>query len=184
MEFHVLKEQSSCHDLNKPVSLSDHCLLHITFVPCLLMQSVHSAGHEPFPSLMAEIDVVSGLRNHYFPPVKWQWEVSRADRGNVYLFIDRNQMEDFPSGKDGEDLAVGPCLVGWLRSLNSFKSYRLHASNQNLLACQTFICQIYNNIVYSSTCWQCEWCMHGSSNVTTTIFPKLLTLSMSYSTIL
>ncbi len=132
-----------------------------------------------FPLWWQRLKVVSGLSNLYFPPVKWQWEVSRADRGNVYRFIDRNQMEDFPSGKD---LAVGPCLVGWLGSLNSFKSYRLLASNQDLLACQTCICQIYNNIVYSSTCWQClmtVWVLHGSSNVTTTFFPKLLTLSMS-----
>lgn len=98
VEFHVLKEQSSCHDLNKLVSLSDHCLLHITFVPCLLMQSVHSAGHEPFPSLMAEIDVVSGLRNHYFPPVKWQWEVSRADR--VFLLTEI-KWRTFPQGRMG-----------------------------------------------------------------------------------
>lgn len=115
-----------------------------------------------FPLWWQRLMVVSWSSNLYFPPVKWKWEVSRADRANVYLFIDRNQMEDFPSGKD---LAVGPCLVGWLRSLNSFKSYRLHASNQNLLACQTFICQIYNNIVYTvavlvdSVLWQCEWCM-------------------------
>lgn len=128
-----------------------------------------------FPLLWQRLMVVSSLRNHYFPPVKWQWEVSRADRGNVYLFIDRNQMEDFPSGKEGEDLAVGPCLVGWLKSLNSFKSYRLHASNQNLLACQTFICQIYNNIVYSRTYWQClmtVWVVHGSSNFAKTPNPK------------
>lgn len=51
--------------------------------------------------------------------------MSKADRGNVYLFIDRNQMEDFSSGKEGEDLEVGP----WL----------------------TEVPERYNNIVYSST---------------------------------
>lgn len=76
--------------LNKQVSLimsssvfvPDHVLFSYLF-----MQSIHLAGHGPFPPLIGKIDDDRSSTNHYLPPAKWQWKAAFNGRGEMFIFI-------------------------------------------------------------------------------------------------
>lgn len=67
---------------------------HVLF-SYLFMQSIHLAGHGPFPPLIGKIDGDRSSTNHYLPPAKWQWKAAFSGRGgNVYLLTDKSNGRD------------------------------------------------------------------------------------------